>query len=64
MQISRLFEITHLLLQKKRLTANALAAHFEVSTRTIYRDVEALSAAGIPIFMSRGKGGGIELLPN
>lgn len=64
MQISRLFEITHLLLQKKRLTAKALASHFEVSTRTIYRDVEALSAAGIPIFMSPGKGGGIELLPN
>lgn len=64
MQISRLFEITHLLLQKKRLTAEALASHFEVSIRTIYRDVEALSAAGIPIYMSRGKGGGIELLPN
>lgn len=64
MQISRLFEITHLLLNKKRLTATELAKHFEVSTRTIYRDVEALSAAGIPIYMSRGKGGGIELLPN
>lgn len=64
MHISRLFEITHMLLNKKRLTASQLAEHFEVSTRTIYRDIEALSTAGIPIFMSRGKGGGIELLPN
>lgn len=45
------------------VTARALAERFEVSTRTIYRDVEALSVAGIPVYMSKGKGGGISLLP-
>jgi len=37
-----------MLLHKKKVTAYELAAHFEVSTRTIYRDIDALSAAGIP----------------
>lgn len=64
MQINRLFEITYLLLEKKQITAKELAEHFEVSTRTIYRDVEILGAAGIPIYMSKGKGGGISLLPD
>ncbi len=63
MQINRLFEMVYLLLDKKQMTAKELAEHFEVSTRTIYRDVEALSVAGIPIYMSKGKGGGISLLP-
>lgn len=63
MQINRLFEITYLLLEKKQMTARELAEHFEVSMRTIYRDVETLAAAGIPIYMSKGKGGGISLLP-
>lgn len=63
MQINRLFEMVYLLLNKKQMTAKELAEHFEVSTRTIYRDVEALSVAGIPIYMSKGKGGGISLLP-
>ena len=63
MQINRLFEIVYLLLDKKQMTAKELAEHFEVSTRTIYRDVESLSTAGIPIYMSKGKGGGIALLP-
>jgi len=63
MQINRLFEITYLLLEKKQITAKKLAEHFEVSVRTIYRDVETLSSAGIPIYMSKGKGGGISLLP-
>lgn len=63
MQIHRLFEIIYILLDKKIVTAKELAEHFEVSTRTIYRDVEALSAAGIPIYMNQGKGGGITLLP-
>ncbi len=64
MQISRLFEIVYILLDKKTVTASELAKHFEVSTRTIYRDVEIISTAGIPIFMSKGKGGGISLLDN
>ena len=63
MQINRLFEIVYLLLDKKQVTAKELADHFEVSARTIYRDVENLSAAGIPIYMTKGKGGGISLLP-
>lgn len=62
MQINRLFEIIYLLLQKDTITAKELANKFEVSTRTIYRDVETLSSAGIPIYMIKGKGGGISLL--
>lgn len=64
MQINRLFEIVYLLLDKKTITAGELARHFEVSPRTIYRDVELLSSAGIPIYMTKGKGGGISLLPD
>lgn len=62
MQINRLFEMTYLLLNKESVTAGELARHFEVSPRTIYRDVELLSSAGIPIYMTKGKGGGISLL--
>lgn len=63
MQIHRLFEIVYILLDKKKVTARDLAEHFEVSQRTIYRDIETLSGAGIPIFMSKGKGGGVSLIP-
>lgn len=62
MQINRLFEIVYILLDKKLVTSKDLAARFEVSTRTIYRDIETLSSAGIPVYMSKGKGGGISLL--
>ncbi len=61
MQISRLFEIVYILLDKKAITAKELAERFEVSVRTIYRDIDALSSAGIPIYASQGKGGGIAL---
>ena len=64
MQISRLFRIVYMLLEKKCVTAEEFAGYFEVSTRTIYRDVETLSASGIPIYMQKGKGGGISLLPD
>lgn len=64
MQINRLFEMIYILLDKETMTAKAFAEHFEVSPRTIYRDVELLSAAGIPIYMTKGKGGGIALLPD
>ncbi len=64
MQINRLFEIVYLLLNKESITAGELARQFEVSPRTIYRDVELLSSAGIPIYMTKGKGGGISLLPD
>ena len=59
MQINRLFEMVYLLLSKERVTAGEMAKHFEVSPRTIYRDVELLSSAGIPIYMTKGKGGGL-----
>lgn len=62
MQISRLFEIVYILLDKKKVTANDLAAHFEVSKRTILRDIETLTMAGIPIYTTKGKGGGISIL--
>ena len=62
MQINRLFEIIYILLSKKSITAKELAERFEVSVRTIYRDIDTLSSAGIPIYASQGKGGGISLL--
>jgi predicted DNA-binding transcriptional regulator YafY len=64
MQINRLFEIVYILLENPTVTAAELAERFEVSARTIYRDVETLSQAGIPVYMSKGKGGGISLLPD
>ncbi|SFS05067.1 helix-turn-helix transcriptional regulator [Anaeromicropila populeti] len=64
MQINRMFEMVYILLDRKIVTARELAERFEVSQRTIYRDVEALSAVGIPIFMTKGKGGGISILDN
>ena len=64
MPINRLFEIVYILLNKKSITANQLAAHFEVSKRTILRDIETLTIAGIPIYTSKGKGGGISILDN
>lgn len=64
MQTNRLFEIIYLLLGRQTMTAKELAEHFEVSKRTIYRDIEALSGAGIPVYMCQGKGGGIRLLDN
>lgn len=63
MQVNnRLFEIVYILLQKKKVTAKELAERFEVSTRTIYRDVETLSMANVPIYATQGKDGGIALL--
>ncbi|HPF88188.1 MAG TPA: YafY family protein [Candidatus Limiplasma sp.] len=62
MQIHRLFEIVYLLIERKTMTAKQLAEHFEVSPRTILRDIDVLSAAGIPLYTTRGKGGGISLM--
>lgn len=63
-QINRLFEIVYILLDKKKVTASDLAEHFEVSKRTILRDLDTLSMAGIPIYTSKGRGGGIAILDN
>ena len=56
--------MVYLLLEKGTMTAPQLAAYFEVSVRTIYRDIDILSAAGIPIYASQGRGGGISIQDN
>jgi len=61
--MNRLFEVIYILLNKKMITAKELAEHFDVSQRTIYRDIDLLSLAGIPVYTEKGKGGGISLLP-
>jgi predicted DNA-binding transcriptional regulator YafY len=62
MRASRLLSILMLLQTRGRMTAEALAATFEVSIRTIYRDIEQLSAADVPVYADRGPNGGFELL--
>lgn len=62
MQESRLFQIVYYLLDKGQTTAPELAKKFEVSVRTIYRDIDALSGAGIPIYAEAGRNGGIHLM--
>ena len=64
MKINRLLEITILLLNRGSITAGELAERFQVSTRTIYRDVDVLSTAGVPVYTSKGNNGGIRLLEN
>lgn len=62
MRASRLLSILLMLQTRGRLTAEALAASFEVSVRTVYRDIEQLSAASVPVYADRGPGGGFQLL--
>lgn len=62
MKIERLIGILSILLQQKTVTAPYLAEKFEVSRRTINRDVEALASAGIPIYTTQGVNGGISIL--
>lgn len=64
MQMKRLFQIVYYLLENGKSSAPELANKFEVSTRTIYRDLDSISAAGIPIYATQGKGGGISLMEN
>lgn len=60
---SRLFEMIHILLERKNgITATELADRFEVSIRTVYRDIEVLSQAGVPIYSERGRHGGIRIM--
>ncbi|RPH59405.1 MAG: HTH domain-containing protein, partial [Chloroflexi bacterium] len=62
MRADRLLALLMLLQTRGTLTAQALAAELEVTERTIYRDVTALSAAGVPVYTERGPGGGIALV--
>jgi predicted DNA-binding transcriptional regulator YafY len=62
MRASRLLSILLLLQTRGRLTAETLAAEFEVSVRTIYRDIDQLSAAGAPVYADRGRSGGFQLM--
>ncbi|MGN7457068.1 helix-turn-helix transcriptional regulator [Paenibacillus pasadenensis] len=62
MKLDRLLAITMLMLGRKRIGAKELAERFEVSLRTVYRDMETLSLAGIPIVSYAGEGGGYEIM--
>lgn len=63
MKIDRLVSIIMILLDQKRISTQKLADMFEVSPRTIYRDIDAINMAGIPIRSTSGVGGGFEVMP-
>ena len=63
MKVDRLVSIIMILLEKESVGAQELADMFEVSPRTIYRDMDAISMAGIPVCARSGAGGGFEILP-
>ncbi len=59
MKESRLFQIVYYILSKKQVTAKELAEEFEISIRTVYRDLDWISISGIPIYTKKGRNGGI-----
>ena len=61
MQIDQLFEFVYILIDKKQVTAKEMSERFGVSTRTIYRWMEALSLSGVPVYSLKGRGGGIAI---
>ncbi|TXL91724.1 WYL domain-containing protein [Streptomyces sp. IB2014 016-6] len=63
MRADRLVSLVLLLRQRGQLTADTLARELEVSTRTVLRDIEALSTAGVPVYAERGRHGGFALSP-
>lgn len=63
MKIDRLVSIIMILLNKERISAQELAVMFEVSPRTIYRDIDTINMAGIPVRATSGVGGGFEIMP-
>ncbi|MCP4599162.1 MAG: YafY family transcriptional regulator [Proteobacteria bacterium] len=64
MRLERLLSIVIILLTRRRVTAQTLAERFNVTVRTIYRDIRAIDAAGIPIVTHQGQGGGFEIMEN
>jgi predicted DNA-binding transcriptional regulator YafY len=64
MKNDRLFQILYLLLEKGTMTAPEISRALEVSVRTVYRDIDALSISGVPVYATQGKNGGVSLLPN
>ena len=64
MKSDRMFGILCILLERENVTVRELAGYFEVSTRTIHRDLLDLSASGFPVVTRQGVGGGVSLLPN
>ncbi len=64
MRIDRMLSIVVILLNRRKIKAQELAERFEVSLRTVYRDIEAINQAGIPIISNQGLGGGYEIPEN
>jgi predicted DNA-binding transcriptional regulator YafY len=62
LKITRLLGIVTILLNRETVTAKELADRFGISTRTIYRDIDVLSSAGVPVYTNKGNSGGISLL--
>src|SRR5690554_2759718 len=64
MRTYRLLAIIMILLNKKKLSAKELAKKFEVSSRTIYRDIESICQAGVPVVSEQGVNGGFSIMEN